>query len=163
MKRYFTSNSKKKKKKNLKLYNQTLLWKNVRVWHHEGWNKISQGKLGFRLLFLFWLTNQKYGDGDENNINTWHQIQEPHFIQNQKPTLQAWFNTTELRFFPIYKMASWSPKRRIAELSFYLASYLATLISIAILTLPEKHPDTYQHTLDPGIVNLVQVPLEATI
>ena len=60
-------------------------------------------------------------------------------------------------------MASWSPKRRIAELSFYLASYLATLISIAILTLPEKHPDTYQHTLDPGIVNLVQVPLEATI
>ena len=39
----------------------------------------------FRLPFLFSLINQK--PGDENNINAWHQ--EPHFIQNQKPTLQA--------------------------------------------------------------------------
>ena len=39
----------------------------------------------FRLPFLFFLMSQNSGDG--NNINKWQQ--EPHFIQNQKTTLQA--------------------------------------------------------------------------
>ena len=42
-----------------------------------------QNELPFLISLLI---NQK--SGDENNINTWHQ-QEPHFIPNQKPTLQT--------------------------------------------------------------------------
>ena len=52
---------------------------------HESRNEISIDKLVFRLTFLISLVNQK--SSDENNINTWHQ--EPYFIPNQKPTLQA--------------------------------------------------------------------------
>ena len=64
---------------------QSNSYSKIEGFYHEGWSKISHGKLFFRLTFLFLLTSQKYGD--ENNINTW--CQEPHFIQNQKPTLQA--------------------------------------------------------------------------
>ena len=64
---------------------QSNSYSKIEGFYHEGWSKISHGKLFFRLPFLFLLTNQKYGD--EDNINTWRQ--EPYFIQNQKPTLQA--------------------------------------------------------------------------
>ena len=51
----------------------------------EDQNEISLDKLLFRLKFLILLINQK--SSDESNINIRHQ--EPHFIPNQKPTLQA--------------------------------------------------------------------------
>ena len=73
MKRYFTPN-----------FTVKPLRQNIRVWPWRlKWN--ISGQIGFQTTILFLLSNQN--SGDENNINTWHQ--EPHFIQNQKPTLQA--------------------------------------------------------------------------
>ena len=57
----------------------------IKRFDRERWNEIALGKLVFRLPFLFSLIIQK--SYYKNNINTWHH--EPHFIQNQKSTLQV--------------------------------------------------------------------------
>ena len=58
----------------------------------------SLDKLVFRILLLLLLMNQK--SGDENN-NTLHQ--EPHFIQNQKLTLQ----TLKLQTYGFAPLTRW--------------------------------------------------------